>query len=481
VGILLLARALPAWADIQIVTNTNDSGPGSLRDAIASASPGDAIQFSVTGTIALTSGELLLAKDLTIKGPGASQLVISGNHNDRVFEISPGATVILSRLTVENGTAATGISNGGGILNGGTLTLRKCTITGNSVGNGPRIGGGLYNFGTATVTDSTIAGNSAYAGGGLANDANSTLTLTNSTVVGNSAPYGGGLLNDGTTTVTNSTVTGNTTGSSPYSYYTGGILNAVGMLTIKSTLLANNTGGNCILPAELTASQGYNLSDDSSCVSAFTAAGDQNNVVAGAGLDPKGLQNNGGPTPTIALLPTSPAVDHIPVANCTDPQDHRIRTDQRGIARPQGASCDVGAFELVQTVPFSSFNADLALFTRFPSGFVLISWFTLGTDSPGLQPLSEALTLQIASYTVTLPAGSLHRLWDAPDAPYGYEGTINGTHLALGLFPLGDNRYEFDAAGFPVAWINVQNPVKVSLTIGQDAGSTTVNAFIRPY
>jgi hypothetical protein len=90
-------------------------------------------------------------------------------------------------------------------------------------------------------------------------------------------------------------------------------------------------------------SQGYNLSDDASC-SGFIAT-DLNNALAGAGLDPNGLQSNGGPTQTIALLPGSPAVDAIPVSACA------VRTDQRGFLRPVGLGCDIGAFELGAVQP----------------------------------------------------------------------------------------------------------------------------------
>src|SRR5437868_11937506 len=74
------------------VTNTNDSGPGSLRQALADANDGDTINFAVTGTIGLTSGELLAAKDITISGPGAGNLAINGNANSRVFHIGSGQT-----------------------------------------------------------------------------------------------------------------------------------------------------------------------------------------------------------------------------------------------------------------------------------------------------------------------------------------------------------------------------------------------------
>ena len=429
----------------QTVTNTNDNGPGSLRQAIAQASAGDTIQFApgLSGTLTLTSGELLLDKNLTITGPGAGQLAVSGNHTSRVFEISTGVTVVLSELTVENGYDNT--SGGGGLLNDGTLTLTNSTIAGNSASFN---GGGLYNDGALTLTNSTIANNSARnAGGGLYNEG--PLLLTNSTIASNSAVHSG-----------------------------GGLFN-YGALTVKSTLLAGNgSGGNCFLNGGTNTSQGYNVSDDNSCSSAFTAPGDENQVVAGAGLDPQGLQNNGGPTQTIALLPTSPAVDHIPVAACTDSNHQPVTTDQRGISRPQGPGCDSGAYELVKSVPFSRFQADLVISTGKLPGFALTAFFTLGSNSSGLSPATEAMTLQIASYTLTLPAGSFQPLWNGTNAPYAYEGTVNGGKLVLDLLPLGNNQWQFAAAGAPVAFPGLRNPVSVSLTFGHDTGTTTTTALL---
>ncbi len=133
---LFCSVSMSAYADTITVTNTNDSGPGSLRQALADANDGDTIEFAVTGTIGLTSGELLVAKNITISGPGAESLAVNGNAKSTVFHVAPGETVTISGLTIINGYAA---GSGGGIHNDhAALTLNNCTITGNQ-------GGGIYN------------------------------------------------------------------------------------------------------------------------------------------------------------------------------------------------------------------------------------------------------------------------------------------------------------------------------------------------
>jgi len=371
-GLVLLAAfsAMPAFGGTDTVTNAADSGAGSLRDTIAAASPGDTINFSLTlpATITLTSGELLISKNLMISGPGASSLAINGYSASRVFEIASG-TVAISGLTIQNGSTDTGggimnsgtltLTNsiisgnsasfrGGGIYNGGTLTMSDSTLSGNSAtGSNPLVaGGGIFNVGTLTVTNSTLSANSALLyGGGINSNSPGTVALTNSTLFGNSAGFqGGGISSDGSVTISNSTLTGN---SSPQ----GGSINNFGPLTVKNSLLANSaSGGNCYFgsgPWTVT-SEGYNLSDDSTCSSFFTQTGDLNSTPAG--LDPNGLQSNGGFTRTIALLATSPAVEAIPLSPtnyCTDVNSAPVATDQRGVTRPQqGPACDIGAFEL---------------------------------------------------------------------------------------------------------------------------------------
>jgi Calx-beta domain len=163
------------------VTNLLDSGTGSLRAAVAAADAnpgGDDIDFGVTGSISLTSGQLDITDSLTINGPGAGALTVSGNHYSRVFGIAGDPTVVIAGLTVANGSATD--ARGGGIfMAGGTVTLDHVTVTGNyavgapgffdywssvySVGDG--LGGGLYVAGgTLTLAQSTVSGN--YAGGG---------------------------------------------------------------------------------------------------------------------------------------------------------------------------------------------------------------------------------------------------------------------------------------------------------------------------
>jgi predicted outer membrane repeat protein len=219
-AIALYAIALPAHATTLTVTNTNDNGPGSLRDTLAAATDGDTITFDVTGSIVLTTGELLVNKSLTISGPGSDNLAIDGNASSRVFYIAPDQTVSITGLTVTNGMTN---EDGGGIYNDhGSLALSACAITGNSANNG----GGIYsdgfesvdNGGSAelTIDSSTINGNLAQVGGGgIFDDGNdqgsATLEISNSIISNNTAGGGGGVENEGTVwlTINSCTISGN--------------------------------------------------------------------------------------------------------------------------------------------------------------------------------------------------------------------------------------------------------------------------------
>src|SRR5215467_6682097 len=127
-----------APANIILVTNTNDSGPGSLRQALVDANDGDTINFDSSlnrQTITLTSGELNVDKDVTINGPGAKNLAVDGNAQSRVFDVNPGKTVTIDGLTVTNGYSP--LASGGGIYNNAAvLTVTNCTFSGNSANDG---------------------------------------------------------------------------------------------------------------------------------------------------------------------------------------------------------------------------------------------------------------------------------------------------------------------------------------------------------
>jgi hypothetical protein len=177
IGLLLLCPiALQARGVFVTVTNTNDSGPGSLRQALADAHDGDFINFATAlreQTITLTNGELLVDKSITILGPGSTNLTVSGNGMSRVLHIGSGTIVSVSGMTITGGVMLfPNDGNGGGVLNDhATLRLTNCAVDFNGAANG----GGIYNDGssgsaTLTIINSTVSGNFSPAGAGIFND-----------------------------------------------------------------------------------------------------------------------------------------------------------------------------------------------------------------------------------------------------------------------------------------------------------------------
>ncbi len=259
---LLLAATVARAATI-LVYNTNDSGAGSLRQAILdnnASAGGNTIVFSntVTGTITLNAGELLLTKHVTIIGPGPAVLALKANQN-RVFNVQDGVTALIANLTVTNGNYLP-YGSGGGILNQqSTLTVSNCVVAGNSARNG----GGIYNVGgesnsTLTVIASSFIGNTAVFGGAINNaggNAIATLSVLNSAFIRNTASIdplsqvggdGGCIYNDGraglsAVTVSNCTFTGNSTEQSG-----GGIYNVVrgngnGTVVVNNSAFSSNS------------------------------------------------------------------------------------------------------------------------------------------------------------------------------------------------------------------------------------------------
>jgi CSLREA domain-containing protein len=367
------ARA--ATIKVDSIADDTDAAHCTLREAINSANGSagmgtctsgtgtDSITFSVTGTIVLRSQLPAIVGKLTITGPASPGITISGARHYRVMQVDDGATLNLDNLTIELGESSLFEGRGAGVLNSGTLTVTQSVFRNNSSdasdGGGAIyntgavtvtrstflkntalgvFGGAINNLGTLTVTRSTFSGNMADGGAGISNTGGR-LTVTNSTFSGNEAGIaGGGITSNGTLKVTACTFSGNEAGIAG-----GGIQ---GPASLKSTILAKDRGGgNC--DGAIT-DAGYNISDDESC--RFSATGSHNKT--NPKLDTRGLQDNGGPTQTIALLAGSPAIDRIPVVDCTDQEvpPEKVSIDQRGVARP-GAhpNCDIGAFETSPT------------------------------------------------------------------------------------------------------------------------------------
>jgi hypothetical protein len=242
----------------------------------------------------------------------------------KTIDISPGAggtgTKAISADTTIDGGGLVTISGGGPVfVNGGiTFVVRNLTIA-----NGSALdGGGIYNLGTLTVTNSTFDHNS------VAND-------------------GGGIYNNGTLTVTNSTFDHNSAGSG------GGIYIFNATLELTNTIIANSTaGGDCLAVQSTVTDGGHNLIEDTGANACNLTNGTNGNIIGqDPNLDPNGLQNNGGPTQTVAVLAGSAAINAGDDAVCAaDPVNG---LDQRGYARPGGGlpNCTIGAYEYLALPP----------------------------------------------------------------------------------------------------------------------------------
>lgn len=232
----LVARATAQTYTVNATTDTG-AGSGTSGDLLycvtqANANAGSTIQFdsSLYGQTITLSSTLPITSSMTITGPGANLLTISGGNAVRILTVNnPSGTVTISGVTLADGY----VGGGAAILNSGTLLLSNCTFAGNVAGNGGAIsnlgtvtvngctfsantaqnlGGAIYNEGAVAVTNSTFAGNTASSGGSIRMDSG-TLTVSNSTISANVASSGGGgiEINGGTLTLNNSIVAGNTT------------------------------------------------------------------------------------------------------------------------------------------------------------------------------------------------------------------------------------------------------------------------------
>ena len=238
-GTMGLRPIQPVHAASYLVTNTNDSGTGSLRQAILEAASGDVITFhpSLSGkTITLLSYLDTITRDLTIDGSAlASRIKISGNNSVSVFAVDQ-ASVTFKNLIITNG----GTVNdwGGGIANyNGIVDIIDCVLTGNSASEG----GGIYNIGTLNIVKSTISSNHSDYGGGIRNAG--TLNMSKSVLSDNSSGFGGGIQNDAgdvsSTHIINIVDSIFSNNSAVYSG--GGISSNNGMIQIANSSFSGNT------------------------------------------------------------------------------------------------------------------------------------------------------------------------------------------------------------------------------------------------
>ncbi|HEY0781657.1 MAG TPA: CSLREA domain-containing protein [Thermoanaerobaculia bacterium] len=384
------AGAIPAGATILQVTKTADTNDGacdsdcSLREAIvaANAHPGaDVILLPAgiynlaiagAGDSSAATGDLDIVGELTILGAGATSTIIDARFLDRVFDIPAGSTLDMTGVTIRGGLVP---GSGGGIRNHGTLTLARVVVSGNTASSGG-LGGGIFSDGALDLRDSTVNGNHAdQGGGGIAAD--TSLTLANVTVSGNQAGHFGGglyLFADLQSTIANATITGNSAGEGGGAFVEQSAFIGTTFNDFHNTILAGNTATTHPDCSGTPFSGGYNiLGVGDQCFDLKAATHDKVGTFA-APLDPKlsTLSDNGGPTPTFALLTGSPAIGGgNPAAPGSTTEACELR-DQRGVARPGGTVCDVGAFE--QTTACATGGGNLCLNNdRFR---VTVAWHT---------------------------------------------------------------------------------------------------------
>ena len=421
------------------VTNLDDSGTGSLREALETINGNNDASNTITfadalsgGTITLAS-ELLIRNNVTIEGSG---ITISGNDSTRVFRVDAdndsnnsidSTAVTLRNLTITDGqTGSGGANRGAGILNEGNLTLENVTVDGNVANTDA---GGIASFGDLTLRNSTISNNSAQGtGGGIAINAG-TLNIENSTISGNSATGDASGIDtrENTVTINNSTIAfNNSVGGNGSGIFAGG-RNNPSAVTITSSIIAQNSGD-----GDLVADNGATFSGNNNIIgngdNAGTINGTSNQVgTAASPVDPllEALADNDGTTQTHALQENSPAID----------AGAGQSADQRGVAASDGdgdgsVQIDIGAFELAPLVePEISVAGDInpeegatvvngefgfSFSTALPEA-ITVNFTIAGTASnPGDYTLDEGSSNNVTNFnfdagtgSFTVPAGEI--------------------------------------------------------------------------
>jgi hypothetical protein len=411
------ARAAPP------VTNTNDTGPGSLRAALAGAVSGDTIGVPA-GTYRLSS-QLTVGVAVEIDGAGARTTVVDGQGITRAFNVTASGSVTISDLSVVRGRAT---GSGGAILRtgAGALEIERATILGNVANAGAAAsggGGGVHHgSGPLTIRDTTISENTANAdgsgsgGGGLFAAAggtirNSTISRNRLNVSGSPAGSGGGgyFVGDGSGLLNNVTLIANATNGPPG----GGIYNA-GLTGVpaSNTILANNaagSGANCENAVAIS-SGGNNLDSGTTCGLGGGELSSTNPIIGA-------LEDNGGPTPTHRLFPNSPAIDAGFDPNCED-------DDQRGAERPapNNSECDIGALEFEglsqASVPNCTRTGQIP-FTMFSPPGAAVEGLNFKIDGGPQQQIPLLGGGESASGSILIPEGRRRLEFWADSTPTG--------------------------------------------------------------
>lgn len=436
VALSLIAPAMGQASTFKVNTTEDTTVTGgcttepacSLRDAVLAAKESadpESLVLVPAGAYSISNGPLVVGgNSITVRGEGARTTVVDAHQTSRIFELD-AKNVAVEGLTLTGGSTEIGSGeetfpgdggaivvveseeltlnginisgnrasqNGGGVaappessaVTATNLSIADSTIAGNQVagGTGEGLGGGIYALGSLSLVNSTVSGNGVEGptgtsqGGGIVtgpdgvNPEPTKVTLLNATVAGNSVNAGG--------------IGGGIAVYNP----------AMGLepsFTVRNTIVAGNTVGGAEADCG-TVSLGtsdHNLSGDASCM--FIDPGSKQNTNPQLGA----LQNNGGQTDTMALLAGSPAIDAGTNSGCPP-------TDQRGVARPQGSACDIGAFELVPK-PATPATADLRLRLKpkpkHPrAGHKLIFLMTVSNRGP------SAATGVVVKGTVPAPA-----------------------------------------------------------------------------
>jgi hypothetical protein len=372
--LMAVLASTPARAATYTVTNTNDSGPGSLRQAIMSANASggvaDTIVFapSLSGQTISLDSQLpnITGAALTVDGGSMDITVTNAQGEERVFMVGSDprnfprreGKLTLNNLTITNGFAVDG--SGGGVYNGegSTLVVKNSTISDNTADRG---GGGIFNAGNLVVLSSTIAQNDnksdiPYSGGGISSVSDSSLTVSNSTIFDNTTDTNGGGISSETADarVWNTTIVGNKSVTGGAGIFAGEF--ASSHVTLWNTILASNVNENSVrsvelncMPKQAVINGGNNLDTGATC--GFGTAKDSL-----SNTDPQlsGFADHGGPTETISLMAGSPAVNHGNNAFAVDPLGtvgpggDTLQFDQRGedFERIVGGTVDIGAFEV---------------------------------------------------------------------------------------------------------------------------------------